>query len=145
MLLAVAHQDEAGIVRHLCPLVKIECQRVGLLNSLEPRGQFRREHGQRTKGAVHMKPELLFRAKLRDACQIVDGAGVDRSCGSDNEERRATCLPIRGDGPGQSVEVHALPFINGNEPQRIAAEAGKIKRSRNASMHRLRRIGCQLL
>ena len=32
---AVAHQDESGIIRNLCPFVKIECQRVRAFDAAE--------------------------------------------------------------------------------------------------------------
>ena len=56
---AIAHENESGVVGRLSPLMKIERQRIGALDSREPRREIGRQHGKRAKGAVDVEPELL--------------------------------------------------------------------------------------
>ena len=48
-------------------------------------------------------------------------------------------------GCGQGCQIHAKQPVHGNQPQRIASEAGEVKRSRNASVNGDRRVGDKLL
>ncbi len=84
---AVAHQDEAGVVGHLAPFVKIEGQRIGVLDASKARREIRGEDRKRAVGTIDMQPKLLTPRQLGKAGQIVDRAAIDRAGGADDEER----------------------------------------------------------
>ena len=56
---AVAYQDEARIIWDLAPLVKVERERIGTLDSAQTGSQIGRQYGEGPAGAVDMKPHLL--------------------------------------------------------------------------------------
>ena len=79
MLLAVAHDQETGVIGHLPPFVKIQRDGIRALKSGEPRRQCRRKNAKRAISAVDVKPETLFTAQRAQRSEIIDGADVDRS------------------------------------------------------------------
>ncbi len=86
MPIAVADEQEAGIVGHLSPFVEIERDGIGVLNSGQSRRQRWRENPQRAKGAVDMKPESLFAAQRLQRAKIVDRTDIDGSGRTYDEE-----------------------------------------------------------
>ena len=62
MPVAVAHDQEAGIIGHLSPFVEVERNGIGPFEPREQWGDLRRENAERAIGAVDMKPEPLFAA-----------------------------------------------------------------------------------
>src|ERR1017187_4926027 len=73
---AVAHQNESGVIGHLAPLMKIECQRVRAFYALEPRRQIRSQNRQRAIRAVDVEPEPLARAEAGKGVEVGGGPGV---------------------------------------------------------------------
>ena len=62
MAFALAHQEEARIVRHLPPFVEIKRDGIRALDTGKARRKLGREDRERAKGAVDVKPQLLFAA-----------------------------------------------------------------------------------
>ena len=52
MPIAVAHDEEAGIIGHLSPFVEIKRNRIRALKSCQPRRKYRRENPESTEGAI---------------------------------------------------------------------------------------------
>src|SRR5262249_62006401 len=63
MAIAVAHDEEAGVVGHLTPFVEIKRDRIRALKSCQPRGKHRRENPKSPEGAVDVKPKPLLPAQ----------------------------------------------------------------------------------
>ena len=79
---------EAGVVRNLPPLVKVERDQIRLLNSGNQRTQRGRKCRERTYGAVDMKPETLFPGHFGYALKRIDCACVHRAGGGHDQEGR---------------------------------------------------------
>ena len=62
MLIAVAHDQEAGVVVDLAPFVEVERDRIRLRQALQLRGDLVRQHAERTVGAVDVKPQPFVAA-----------------------------------------------------------------------------------
>jgi hypothetical protein len=143
--LAVAYQDVSGIVGNLPPLMEIECQRIGALDTAEPRGQFRCELRQSSIGSVDVKPKLVPPAQLGDARKVVDGSDIHGARRSNHEEWSPAGLPILVNRSFERIHVHSLAAVRGDQPQCVAAQATKIHGFRDRAVRRARRIGGQPL
>ncbi len=109
MALGVAHQDESGVVGRLSPFVKVEGDGVGPLDACQQGPQLGRQDGQGAEGAIHVQPQPLAGGDLGQSLQVVDGAGVDRACRADDQERiqprGAVCRHRLGQGPGVQAAI----------------------------------------
>ena len=112
MPLAVAHQQEAGVVRHLPPFVEIERDGIRALDAGKPRRELGRQNAERAEGAVDVKPEPLLAAQSRKRREIVDRADVDRAGGADDEERLEPGLAVARDLRAQRGNVDAMIGID---------------------------------
>src|SRR5215475_3715094 len=74
--------------------MQVEGHRIGSLKARDQRRQRWRELQKCTKRSVDMKPQTFAFADCGKFLQIVDCAGIDGSCISNNTERRAADLPI---------------------------------------------------
>ncbi len=101
---SVAHQNESGIVGHLAPFMKIERERIGALDSFEPRRQIGRENRQRAEGPIDVEPEPLATANIGERIQIVNGSGIDRARGSDDQKRREARATVGFDRVFEAVQ-----------------------------------------
>ena len=81
VLLAVAHQQEAGVVGHLPPFVEVERDGIGELDAAEQRRELGREDRERPEGAIDVKPDSFLAAQRSDRLEIVDRADIDRAGG----------------------------------------------------------------
>src|SRR5262249_35047408 len=63
MAIAVAHDEEAGVVGHLPPFVEIKRDRIRALKSCQLWGKHRRENPESPEGAVDVKPKPLLPAQ----------------------------------------------------------------------------------
>ena len=63
MAVAVAHNEEASVIRHLSPFVEIKRNRIRALKSCQPRRELRRENPESTEGAIDVKPKPLLAAQ----------------------------------------------------------------------------------
>ena len=63
MAIAVAHDEEAGIIGHLSPFVEIKRNRIRALEPCQPRRKHRRENPESTEGAIDVKPKPLLAAQ----------------------------------------------------------------------------------
>ncbi len=107
---AVADHQAADLERHRQPLVRVERDRIRLIESFErgapPRGQ-RRERPVRT---VHVKPDATRATDLRELRQRVDRTGVRRpGIGADEERQTA----------GRDVGVHRCSDIGRADPEEL--------------------------
>ena len=143
MLLPVANQQETGVVRHLPPFVKIERDRIRVLDACKARCKRRRKDPERAIGAVDMEPELFFPAQLAECDEIVDRADIDGAGGSDHEEGFQAGLAVGRDLPAQRRDIKTMALIDSDHAQCIAAEARDIHGLADAAMRRFRRVGGQ--
>jgi hypothetical protein len=56
---AVAHQDETGVIGNLALLMKVECERIRALDSIQKRCEIGRQNSQCPAGSTHMEPQAL--------------------------------------------------------------------------------------
>jgi hypothetical protein len=136
MTIAVAHDEEAGVIGHLPPFVEIERYRVRAFDSGEPRRKYRRKHPERAKGAVDVKPKLFFAAQRAQRHKIIDGADIYRSSRADDEEGIEAGLTIQRNPAAQRGDIDAVESIDLDLSQGIAAETGDIHRLGDAAMRR---------
>ena len=78
--IAVANQEEPGVVRHVPPFVEIERDRIRLFDPLQQRAKLRRERRQRPDRAIDMEPEAFARRHLRYALKRIDSPCVHGAC-----------------------------------------------------------------
>ena len=138
---AVAHQDKAGVVRHLPPFVEIERDRVRLLDAGKPRRDVGRHDGERADGAVDVEPECLPPRDAGKRRQVIDGAGIDAARRADQQEGGQAGAAVLGDGDVEGIEVDPMAVVCGNDMQRRGAQPGQIHGLRNAAMRGRRRVG----
>jgi hypothetical protein len=131
---AATHQHAAGVVGHVQPFVKVECQRVGALEPGQTRLQGRAERDQRAEGAIHVEPEVLRCAEVGECREVVDRAGVDRACCPDHEEGSRALGPIPRDRATQRVELDPVVIVDLDQAERRAAEAKDLERPRDAAV-----------
>ena len=132
---AIAHQDEARIVRNLAPFVKIERERIRALDSAKPGSKIGREYRQRSVRSIDMEPEMLAARKIGQRAEIVDGAGIHASRRADQQERRKSGAPVRLDRLFEFRQVHPLARSGRNQTERITADPADIHGPRNAGVN----------
>ena len=74
----------------------------------------------------------------------VDGAGVDRARGADDQKRPEARRAVGGDGAAKIAHFHRAPLVGRNEAQMARAEPRKLHRLAHAIMRFARRIGDEL-
>ncbi len=131
---AVAHQNEARVIRHLPPFVKVERQRIRALDSAQTGRQIGRQYSHCPEGAVHVKPHMLAVREIGQCVEVVDGPGIRASGGSDHQKRRKSGAAVRLDGLFEFGEVHPSARRGWNQTKRIAADPAKIHRARHAAL-----------
>ncbi len=139
--LAVAHDQEAGVVGHLAPLVEVEGDRVGLREAGQQRTQRGREHAQRAERAVDVEPESFAIGDPGQRGEVVDRADVHGSGGSGDEERGQAGRAILRDRGLERGQVDLEALVHRHQPQRGLAEAGQVHRLRDAVVRARRRVG----
>ena len=73
-----------------------------------------------------MKPELFAGRDGGEARQIINGAAIDRTRGSNHPKRRQARIAILQDRRLERVDIDLMQAVGGNDMQRRAAEAGQI-------------------
>src|SRR6185312_11216555 len=112
MLLFGAHQRTANVIGHVEPFMQIECQRVRALHAPQRGTQSGRQSGQSSEGAVHVKPQRLLAAEICEGGEIVDSAGIDRSCIANDANWTFALLPVGGNCTAQFVKSNAIIVVN---------------------------------
>ena len=143
MPLAVANQQEAGVIRHLPPFVKIQRNRIRLLDSGKPRRQHGRKNPERAKRAIDMKPEIFVAAQRRETGEIVDRADIDGAGGSHHQKGLQPVGAIAENLRAQRGQVDTVRLIDRDAAQRIAAETRDVHRLGDAAVRGLGRVGGQ--
>ena len=126
MRAAVANQNETGIVGHLPPLVKIESDGIGELQSGQTRCDLGREHGQRSIGPIHMEPQAFPLGDIGYRAQRIDRAGIDGAGSGGDEERRKALRAILRNGLFQSGDIHLMIRVDRDRAQRVRTDPGHI-------------------
>src|SRR6185312_4970508 len=112
MLLFGAHQRTANVIGHVEPFMQIECQRVRALHAPQRGTQSGRQSGQSSEGAVHVKPQRLLAAEICEAEEIVDSAGIDRSCIANDANWTLALLPVGCNSASQFVDSDAIVAVD---------------------------------
>ncbi len=73
----VGAEGQAGVVRDIQPLVRVEGPRVGALDALDEMPKRRACGGPQAEGPVDVQPRPGLGGGVGDAVQVVEGAGVD--------------------------------------------------------------------
>ena len=95
--LLIAHQSATRLIRHVQPLVQIECDGVGLLETGDQRAQIGHQCRERAERAVNVEPQSLIARDLCEGAQVVGSAGVDGARVPDDADRPATLGLVRGE------------------------------------------------
>ena len=73
----ITKQQTTGINRHVEPLVRIERNRIGALNTAEQWTLRFIQRRQRAISAINVEPKIEFLCDCRNVGQLIDSAGVD--------------------------------------------------------------------
>ena len=145
MPLAIAYQDEAGVVGNLAEFVEIEGQQIRALQALEARLELGREYRQRSQGAIDVEPEPFLLRQRGERVEIVDRPDIDRAGIADEKERRISGTPVGGNRLGKRVNTNTVAGIHRDKAQCVAAETAHLHRQTDAAMGRGRDIGGETL
>ncbi len=100
----IADKKKARVIGHVGPFVEVERQQIRGLYSCHQRAQLRRKSAHRAERAIDVKPQLFSLTQVGERTQIVEGAGVHRTCGPDHQERLQPVSAVTGDGLLKQVE-----------------------------------------
>ena len=112
----VSNENEARIVWNLAPLVEVEGNRIGALDTLQSRRNLGSKHGESAIGTIHVEPELPAAGDTGDGRKIIDCADVDGTGCSDDQERKQTLPAIGYDRALQHADVHAVQVVGFYQP-----------------------------
>ena len=110
----VAIEQRAGVERSEEPLVRVDDDRVGVLDAGEERARRRRRERGAAVRTVDMEPHAALRADLGDRREIVDQPEVRRAGGGDDRER-APARSRQCAGDGLAVEPTAIVDLGADE------------------------------
>ena len=119
MRLGVAYEQEARVVGHVRPFVKVEGDGGGAFDAAHQRFQARRQRAQRAKRAVDVKPQAFGLTKIGQSREIVHGAGIHAAGSSYDEERLQSGVAVGGDLLGQQVDADRAARIDRDHPQEL--------------------------
>ena len=119
----IANQRTTHLIGQVHPLVQIECDRVGLLESRDQVPQGRSDSGQCAERAIDVKPEVLVLADRRQRVQIVRRAGIDRSRVADNADGPPAGRAIRRQDLPQCGQVDPVIGADRNTAQCLVTES----------------------
>jgi hypothetical protein len=102
--------------------MKIESQRIRVLDALEPRRQIGSQNRQRAIGPIDVEPEPLAAADGGKSVQVVNRTGVDSASGSHHQERRKARAAIGIGSFLQGGRIDRVAPVDWNQAERIAAE-----------------------
>ena len=105
--------------------MEIECKRVGSVNPSYKMLQSGNQSDQRPKGAVDVKPEIIFPACRGQCIQVVDSSGVHCSRSTDDTERQETSSLIGFDRRPQIGNGDSAVRVHRNRPKGIPAEVSE--------------------
>ena len=128
---AVAHEERAEAVRQEEALVRVEGDRVALLDPAQERLAARGQPEEAAVGGVGVDPEAVLAGDRQDLRQRVDGAGVRRADVGDDEERPPAPRAVLADGllerrrarAGSRASVGSARRLARGKPARRAAFA----------------------
>ena len=120
----VAHQQGADPERDGQTLVRIDCNRVCLLDPGQDGIAPLRQLEEPAIGGVDMKPEPLVGGDPGQSGKGVDSPGVGGPGRSDDEERVTPGTPVFGDGRRKGVRVHPQIVVDADFPDLVLSEAG---------------------
>src|SRR5687767_6113802 len=106
-LLCILHQETARSVGEEHPLVWIEGDRVGPLDTTQPTSSPFGQLEEAAVCAVDVEPDLLAFGDLGDAFQRIDGPGVDRPGARHHHEWAEAARSVLVDRALQGFEVHS--------------------------------------
>jgi hypothetical protein len=87
VLLRVAHENDADLVRQVEPLVEVEGERVSALHAGHQGSQFGRQAGQDSERAVDVEPHALTGREVSECRHVVDSPGVHGAGIADEADR----------------------------------------------------------
>ena len=140
----IAHQQEAGVVGDVGPLVEVEGDRLGALEAPGQRLQRGRQRGQRPEGAVDVQPQSLGGGDVGERVEIVEGAEIDRAGGADDQERGQAGGAVAVDRALQDVQPHRAGRIGLDGAQKRRANPGQLHRLAHAAVGLARGVGAKL-
>ena len=120
----VADQQGANAERDGQTLVRIDGNRVCLLDPGEDGMAPLRQLEETAIGSVDMKPEPLAGSDPGQSGQRVDSPCVGGPGRSDDEERVTPGSPVFGDGRRKGVRVHPQIVVDADFPDLVLSEAG---------------------
>ena len=110
------------------PLVRVEGDRVGMLDSTQSRPQIVRQH-------VDVQPQTFLAADAGDLRKRIDRAGRRRSRRRDDGERLQSRQPVGDDRGPQAVRAHPERGVDRHRPHRVHPQSEHV---RCATHHRVR-------
>ena len=96
------------------PLVQVQCNRIGPLDSGQQRPDRVRQHGYSADSAIDMKPGIEFQAEICNRIQVIDCTRVDGSRGCYNADGLISGLHILDDLALQLLQVDRVIIVDFN-------------------------------
>src|SRR5215472_8176829 len=123
--------------------MRIEGDRVGLLDADDPKSVFGGDSEKRTDAAVDMEPEVFFRRQSTQGGQVVDRTCIDGSGACDHTGRVKSARAVLRDRRAQGADIYAQSAVACNPAQRAIAQTERLHGLLMATMKLVRAIEAQ--
>jgi hypothetical protein len=135
---AVAHEQRPELDGLVEPLVRVEGDRVGELQTLERPAASFAETGERAVGTVDVEPEVVVAADLRQVAERVDGACRRRAGVRDDQQWQPPGGLVGADSAEERLRAHPGAFVGRDDAHLVGPEP---ERPRGACQRRVRLVG----
>jgi len=115
--LLIADEGAADLVGHVQPLVQIERDRIGVLESRDERPKLGDQRGKRAERAVDVEPGLLVPAERRERAQVIGRARIHGAGVAHDADRSPSGGSVGGELPPQGLHVNRVVGSDGNRAQ----------------------------
>lgn len=116
----VADQETAGAVGEEHPLVRIEGDGVGELDSRERLAPAGGQREEAAVGCVDVHPQAVLAGDPGDLRERIDGAGVRRAAARDDQKGAPAGRPVLAQGGLERLGEHPEPRVARDDPQGAA-------------------------
>src|SRR6266571_5490248 len=126
MSVRVTGQHTSYFERQVHPLVKIEGERIRLLNPGYDRSERGRDLRECAERAVDVKPKLLFMTQVGEPCEVIRSSRVHGSRVADNAERSAPGAPVHIDSLAKRVNVYSKLVVDSDAAKGAITQPKKL-------------------
>ena len=128
---ALAHEDAAGLVRLVEPLVRVERRRVGALEAAEGRAASFGQHREPAVRSVDVEPDPVRAADVGELVERIDRARVGGACIADRREGLTSGRDVRLDRSVQRLGADPVQVVDRHEVHLLGPEAEHANRPRH--------------